>query len=82
MKNREHLGLLPLIKTVFEVLLLGRRCRQALSQNASARAGEPGTAEQLLECFCAPFLSPEERNANISRSLIVSVLAEGPRTDL
>lgn len=80
MRNIEHLGLLSLIKTVFEVLLPGKRCRH--SQNASSRVGEPGTAEQLLECFCAPFLSPAERNANISRSLIVSVLAEGPRTDL
>ena len=69
-------------RTGFGVLLLKRRCRQALSRNASAGVREPSAAEPLLRCFCAPFLSPAKRNANIGRSLIVSVLAEGPRTDL
>lgn len=68
--------------TDFGVLLLKRRHRQALSQNASAGVREPGAAARLLGCFSALFLSPAKRNANISRSLIVSVLAEGPRTDL
>lgn len=50
----------------FGVLLLERTCRQVLSQNAPAAP----------RVFCAP------RITNISRSLMMSVLAEGPRTDL
>lgn len=50
----------------FGVLLLERTCRQVRFQNAPVAP----------RVFCAP------RITNISRSLVMSVLAEGPRTDL
>jgi len=67
-------------RTGFGVVLLKRRCRQALSWNSSAGVRVPSAAERLLGCFWALGLSPAQRNASTGRSLMVSVLAEGPGT--